>query len=146
MILALGRRSDLPVIRFISIGYIEFWRGVPLITVLFMSSVMFPMFLPADTFVDKLVRVIVAIILFEATYVAEVIRGGLQALPRGQYDLAKSLGMTYWRMQIFVILPSSFKTSYTRNCKYFFSLSKRYASYFCSRLIRSCWNASNGKN
>ena len=86
MILALGRRSDLPVIRFISIGYIEFWRGVPLITVLFMSSVMFPMFLPADTFVDKLVRVIVAIILFEAAYVAEVIRGGLQALPRGQYD------------------------------------------------------------
>ena len=109
MILALGRRSDLPVIRFISIGYIEFWRGVPLITVLFMSSVMFPMFLPADTFVDKLVRVIVAIILFEAAYVAEVIRGGLQALPRGQYDAAKSLGMTYWRMQIFVILPQALK-------------------------------------
>ena len=87
MILALGRRSELPVIRYISIGYIEFWRGVPLITVLFMSSVMFPMFLPSDAFVDKLIRVIAAIILFEAAYVAEVIRGGLQALPRGQYML-----------------------------------------------------------
>ncbi len=109
MILALGRRSDLPLIRYISIGYIEFWRGVPLITVLFMSSVMFPMFLPADAFVDKLIRVIAAIVLFEAAYVAEVIRGGLQALPRGQYDAAKSLGMGYWRMQIFVILPQALK-------------------------------------
>ncbi len=109
MIFALGRRSELPVVRYISIGYIEFWRGVPLITVLFMSSVMFPMFLPADAFVDKLVRVIAAIVLFEAAYVAEVIRGGLQALPRGQYDAAKSLGMGYWRMQIFVILPQALK-------------------------------------
>jgi len=109
MILALGRRSELPVIRYISIGYIEFWRGVPLITVLFMSSVMFPMFLPSDAFVDKLIRVIAAIILFEAAYVAEVIRGGLQALPRGQYDAAKSLGMGYWKMHIFVILPQALK-------------------------------------
>ncbi len=109
MILALGRRSELPIIKYISIGYIEFWRGVPLITVLFMSSVMFPMFLPSDAFVDKLIRVIAAIILFEAAYVAEVIRGGLQALPRGQYDAAKSLGMGYWKMQIFVILPQALK-------------------------------------
>ena len=109
MIFALGRRSELPMIRYVSIGYIEFWRGVPLITVLFMSSVMFPMFLPADTFVDKLVRVVAAIVLFEAAYVAEVIRGGLQALPRGQYDAAKSLGMGYWKMQIFVILPQALK-------------------------------------
>ena len=109
MILALGRRSDLPAIRYISIGYIEFWRGVPLITVLFMSSVMFPMFLPEDYFLDKLVRVIIAITLFEAAYCAEVIRGGLQALPRGQYDAAKSLGMGYWKMHIFVILPQALK-------------------------------------
>ncbi len=109
MILALGRRSDLPTIRYISIGFIEFWRGVPLITVLFMSSVMFPMFLPEDFFMDKLVRVIIAISLFEAAYVAEVIRGGLQALPRGQYDAAKSLGMGYWKMHIFVILPQALK-------------------------------------
>ena len=101
--------SKLKNLKIISIGYIEFWRGVPLITVLFMSSVMFPMFLPSDAFVDKLIRVIAAIILFEAAYVAEVIRGGLQALPRGQYDAAKSLGMGYWRMQIFVILPQALK-------------------------------------
>ena len=109
MFLALGRRSDLPTIRYISVGFIEFWRGVPLITVLFMSSVMFPMFLPEDFFMDKLVRVIIAISLFEAAYVAEVIRGGLQALPRGQYDAAKSLGMGYWKMHIFVILPQALK-------------------------------------
>ena len=109
MVLALGRRSSLPMIRYISIGYIEFWRGVPLITVLFMSSVMFPMFLPEDFFMDKLVRVIIAISLFEAAYVAEVIRGGLQALPKGQYEAAKSLGMGYWKMHIFVILPQALK-------------------------------------
>ena len=109
MVLALGRRSSLPIVRYISIGYIEFWRGVPLITVLFMSSVMFPMFLPEDFFMDKLVRVIIAITLFEAAYCAEVIRGGLQALQRGQYDAAKSLGMGYWKMHIFVILPQALK-------------------------------------
>ena len=109
MFLALGRRSGFPTIRYISVGFIEFWRGVPLITVLFMSSVMFPMFLPEDFFMDKLVRVIIAISLFEAAYVAEVIRGGLQALPRGQYDAAKSLGMGYWKMHIFVILPQALK-------------------------------------
>ena len=109
LFLSLGRRSDLPIIRYISIGFIEFWRGVPLITVLFMSSVMFPMFLPQDMFIDKLVRVIIAISLFEAAYVAEVIRGGLQALPRGQYDAAKSLGMGYWKMHILVILPQALK-------------------------------------
>ncbi len=109
LFLSLGRRSDFPIIKYISIGMIEFWRGVPLITVLFMSSVMFPMFLPEDMFIDKLVRVIIAISLFEAAYVAEVIRGGLQALPRGQYDAAKSLGMGYWKMHIFVILPQALK-------------------------------------
>ena len=109
LFLSLGRRSDLSIIKYISIGFIEFWRGVPLITVLFMSSVMFPMFLPEDMFIDKLVRVIIAISLFEAAYVAEVIRGGLQALPRGQYDAAKSLGMGYWKMHIFVILPQALK-------------------------------------
>ena len=109
MAFALGRRSEFPLIRYISIGFIEFWRGVPLITVLFMSAVMFPMFLPDDFFIDKLVRAIIAIALFEAAYVAEVIRGGLQALPRGQYEAAKSLGMGYWKMHIFVILPQALK-------------------------------------
>ena len=109
MFLAMGRRSDLPAIKYCSIGFIELWRGVPLITVLFMSAVMFPMFLPDGTFMDKLMRVIIAITLFEAAYMAEVIRGGLQALPRGQYDAAKSLGMGYWRLHFLVILPQALK-------------------------------------
>jgi len=109
MMLALGRRSDLPIVKYSSLSFIEFWRGVPLITVLFMSAVMFPMFLPDGTYVDKLIRVVVAITLFEAAYTAEVIRGGLQALPRGQYDAAKSLGMGYWRLHLLVILPQALK-------------------------------------
>ena len=107
--LALGRRSDLPAIKYISIGFIELWRGVPLITVLFMAAVMFPMFLPDGTFIDKLIRVLIAITLFEAAYMAEVVRGGLQALPKGQYEAAKSLGMGYWRMNVLIILPQALK-------------------------------------
>ena len=109
VMLALGRRSNLPTIKYLSIGFIEFWRGVPLITVLFMASAMFTLFLPEGMFLDGLVRIIIAISLFEAAYIAEVIRGGLQALPRGQYDAAKSLGMGYWKMHIFVILPQALK-------------------------------------
>ena len=109
MLLALGRRSSLPAIKYTSIGFIELWRGVPLITVLFMSAVMFPMFLPDGTYVDKLIRVLIAITLFEAAYMAEVIRGGLQALPKGQYEAAKSLGMGYWRMHFLIILPQALK-------------------------------------
>ena len=109
VILALGRRSYLPAIKYISIGFIELWRGVPLITVLFMSAVMFPMFLPDGTFIDKLIRVLIAITLFEAAYMAEVVRGGLQALPKGQYEAAKSLGMGYWRMNALIILPQALK-------------------------------------
>ena len=109
MFLALGRRSNLPAIRYCSIGFIELWRGVPLITVLFMAAVMFPMFLPDGTYVDKLIRVLIAITFFEAAYMAEVIRGGLQALPKGQYEAAKSLGMGYWRMHFLIILPQALK-------------------------------------
>ena len=108
-ILALGRRSNLPAIRYSAIGFIELWRGVPLITVLFMSAVMFPMFLPDGTYVDKLIRVLIAITLFEAAYMAEVVRGGLQALPKGQYEAAKSLGMGYWKMHFLIILPQALK-------------------------------------
>ena len=107
--LALGRRSGLPAVRYISIGFIELWRGVPLITVLFMSAVMFPMFLPDGTFIDKLIRVLIAITLFEAAYMAEVVRGGLQALPKGQYEAARSLGMGYWKMNFLIILPQALK-------------------------------------
>jgi len=109
IILALGRRSELPTIKYASVVFIEFWRGVPLITVLFMASVMFPLFLPADTNVDKLMRCIIGITLFEAAYMAEVVRGGLQALPKGQYDAAKSLGMGYWQMNALIILPQALK-------------------------------------
>ena len=107
--LALGRRSKLPAIKYVSIGFIELWRGVPLITVLFMASVMFPMFLPDGTFIDKLIRVLFAITMFEAAYMAEVVRGGLQALPKGQYEAARSLGMGYWRMNFLIILPQALK-------------------------------------
>ena len=124
MFLALGRRSSYPAIRYTSIGFIEFWRGVPLITVLFMASVMFPMFLPDGTYVDKLVRCMVAITLFEAAYMAEVIRGGLQALPKGQYDASKSLGMGYWRMHLLVILPQALKITIPGIANTFIALFK----------------------
>ncbi|MEK9717077.1 MAG: amino acid ABC transporter permease [Pelagibacteraceae bacterium] len=109
VLLAMGRRSNLPVIKYFSIGFIEFWRGVPLITVLFMAGVMFPLLLPSGTNMDKLVRVIIAITLFEAAYMAEVVRGGLQAVGRGQYDASKAIGMGYWKSHIFIILPQALK-------------------------------------
>ncbi|MDX5629424.1 MULTISPECIES: amino acid ABC transporter permease [unclassified Brenneria] len=109
ILLALGRRSSLPVIRILSVIFIEFWRGVPLITVLFMSSVMLPLFLTEGTSIDKLLRALVGVILFQSAYVAEVVRGGLQALPKGQYEAAESLGLGYWRMQGLVILPQALK-------------------------------------
>nr|ABZ06127.1 putative binding-protein-dependent transport system inner membrane component [uncultured marine microorganism HF4000_005K23] len=124
MLFALGRRSSYPVIKYTSIGFIEFWRGVPLITVLFMASVMFPMFLPDGTYMDKLVRVIIAITLFEAAYMAEVIRGGLQALPKGQYDASKSLGMGYWRMHLLIILPQALKITIPGIANTFIALFK----------------------
>ena len=109
VLLAMGRRSNLPVIKYFSIGFIEFWRGVPLITVLFMAGVMFPLLLPSGTNMDKLIRVIIAITLFEAAYMAEVVRGGLQAVGRGQYDASKAIGMGYWKSHIFIILPQALK-------------------------------------
>ena len=109
ILLALGRRSNLPVVRTLSVIFIEFWRGVPLITVLFMSSVMLPLFMAEGTTIDKLVRALVGVILFQSAYVAEVVRGGLQALPKGQYEAAESLALGYWRTQGLVILPQALK-------------------------------------
>ena len=109
LFLALGRRSNLIAVRYVSIGFIEFWRGVPLITVLFMAAVIFPLFLPSGVYIDTLVRAIFAIALFEAAYIAEVIRGGLQALPKGQYEAARSLGMGYWKSNYLIILPQALK-------------------------------------
>ncbi len=109
ILLALGRRSERPVIRALSVAYIELWRGVPLITVLFMASVMLPLFLPEGVTVDKLVRALVGVTLFAAAYVAEVVRGGLQAIPRGQFEAAAALGLRYWQAHRLVILPQALR-------------------------------------
>jgi general L-amino acid transport system permease protein len=110
ILLALGRRSKLPAIRTLSILYIELIRGVPLISMLFMASVMFPLFLPEGITIDKILRAQVAIILFTAAYIAEVVRGGLQAMPKGQYEAAEALGLNYYLKMRLVILPQALKT------------------------------------
>ena len=109
ILLALGRRSKLPVIRILCITFIEFVRAVPLITVLFMSSVMLPLFLPAGVNFDKLLRALVGFSLFAAAYMAEVVRGGLQAMPRGQYEGAMALGLGYWKLMGLIILPQALR-------------------------------------
>lgn len=109
ILLALGRRSNLPAIKVICVTFIEFWRGVPLITVLFMSSVMLPLFLPEGMHFDKLMRALIGVILFQSAYIAEVVRGGLQAIPKGQYEAAAAMGLGYWRMMGLVILPQALK-------------------------------------
>jgi general L-amino acid transport system permease protein len=111
ILLALGRRSDLPVIRALCVGYIELIRGVPLISVLFMASVMLPLFLPSGVTIDKMVRAQLAIVMFAAAYLAEVVRGGLQAIPRGQYDAANALALPYWRRTWLIILPQALRIS-----------------------------------
>ena len=107
--LALGRQSNLPAIKLICIGFIELIRGVPLITLLFMASLMINLFLPEGISFDKLLRAQIAIIIFSAAYLAEVIRGGLQALPRGQAEAADALGLSYWYKMGFIILPQALK-------------------------------------
>lgn len=107
ILLALGRRSKLPAVRAVSVAYIEVIRGVPLITVLFMASVMLPLFLPPGFTIDKLLRAQIAFILFSAAYLAEVIRGGLQGLPKGQYEAAEALGLSYWQRMRLIILPQA---------------------------------------
>ncbi len=109
ILLALGRRSSLPVVRISCTAFIELWRGVPLITVLFMASVMLPLFLPDGASVDKLLRALIGVSLFAGAYLAEVIRGGLQAIPRGQYEAAAALGLGYWKTMIYVILPQALR-------------------------------------
>jgi general L-amino acid transport system permease protein len=109
VILALGRRSKLPIIRFASVIFIEFVRGVPLITVLFMANTMLPLFLPEGMTIDRLMRPLVGVALFAAAYMAEVVRGGLQAIPKGQYEGAMSLGLKYPHMMVFIVLPQALK-------------------------------------
>lgn len=109
ILLALGRRSGLPAVRLLSVAYIELIRGVPLISLLFMASVMLPLFLPTGVSIDKLLRAQVAMILFAAAYLAEAVRGGLQALPRGQDEAARALGLSYWQRTLLVILPQALR-------------------------------------
>ena len=107
--LALGRRSNMPVMKLLSVIFIETVRGVPLITVLFMASIMLPYLLPAGVTVDKFLRALIGVSLFASAYMAEVVRGGLQAIPKGQYEGADSLGLGYWQKMYFIVLPQALK-------------------------------------
>jgi general L-amino acid transport system permease protein len=109
IIVALGRRSRLPAIRSLCVLYVELIRGVPLISLLFMASVMFPLFMPDGVNIDKLLRAQIAIVLYAGAYLAEVIRGGLQAVPRGQQEAAEALGLSYWQKNRLIILPQAIR-------------------------------------
>jgi general L-amino acid transport system permease protein len=110
VVVALGRRStNLPAVKILCVIYVELIRGVPLVALLFMASVMFPLFMPEGVNIDKLLRAQIAIILFAGAYLAEVIRGGLQALPKGQGEAAEALGLTYWQKTGFIILPQALR-------------------------------------
>lgn len=109
ILLALGRRSTMPVVKMVCVTFIEVIRGIPLITVLFMASVMLPLFLPTGWNVDKLMRAVIGVSIFASAYMAEVIRGGLQAIPKGQYEGADSLGLGYWQKMRLIVLPQAIK-------------------------------------
>jgi len=109
VVLALGRRSTMPIISLLSTVFIEFWRGIPLVAVLFMATIMFPLFLPAGVTFDQLLRAVIGVALFASAYMAEVVRGGLQAIPKGQYEGAMALGLPYWKMMRLVVLPQALK-------------------------------------
>lgn len=111
ILLALGRQSHLPIVKTISVCFIEFIRGVPLITLLFVASTMLNYFLPPGTTFDLLLRVLIMVTLFASGYMAEVIRGGLQAIPKGQYEAADSMGLTYWKTMYLIVLPQALKIS-----------------------------------
>src|SRR5712672_3078833 len=109
IIVALGRRSKLPAIRSLCVLYVELIRGVPLISLLFMASVMFPLFMPDGVNIDKLLRAQIAFVLYAGAYLAEVIRGGLQAVPRGQHEAADALGLSYWKKNGLIVLPQAIR-------------------------------------
>ena len=111
ILLALGRRSHMPAVRSLSVIFIEFVRGVPLVTVLFMAGVMLPLFVPEQLSPDKLVRALVGIAIFASAYMAEVVRAGLQAIPKGQYEGAMAVGLRYWQMMRLIILPQALKVT-----------------------------------
>ena len=124
ILLALGRRSDMPVVKAFSVIFIELVRGVPLITVLFFSSVMLPLFLPEGVSFDKLLRALIGVALFSSAYMAEVVRSGLQAIAKGQYEGAQALGLSYWQMMNKIVLPQALKVSIPNIVGNFISLFK----------------------
>ncbi len=124
ILLALGRRSRMPIVRLLSVIFIEFWRGVPLITVLFFATYMLPLFLPQGTNPDGLVRAIVGVSLFAAAYMAEVVRGGLQAVPKGQYEGAMAMGLTWSQMMRLIVLPQALTLSIPNIVNIFISMFK----------------------
>jgi general L-amino acid transport system permease protein len=124
ILLALGRRSEIPVIKLFAITFIEFVRGVPLITVLFMASVMLPLFVPERFAPEKLLRALIGVAMFASAYMAEVVRGGLASVPRGQYEAAQALGLTFWRMMALVILPQALRVTLPNIVNTFIALFK----------------------
>ena len=124
ILLAMGRRSRLPLIRFASVVFIEFWRGVPIITVIFLASLLLPLIMPAGFDVDKLARAILGLAFVVAAYMAEAVRGGLQALPEGQAEAAQALGLGYWRIQRMIVLPQALRIALPAMTNEFISLFK----------------------
>jgi general L-amino acid transport system permease protein len=124
ILLALARRSTMPVVRLAAVTFIEFVRGVPLLTVLFMASVMLPLFVPERFAPDKLLRALIGVALFASAYMAEVVRGGLAAVPRGQYEAAQALGLSYWRMLALVVLPQALRVTLPNIVNTFIGLFK----------------------
>ena len=124
VLLALGRRSTMPAVRALSTAYIEIVRGVPLVTILFLGAIMLPLFLPAEIRIDQVVRAMIAITLFSAAYVAENVRGGLQAIPSGQIEAAHALGLNTVQLNLFVVLPQALRAVIPANVGLFISLLK----------------------
>ena len=124
ILLALGRRSRLPLIRFASVVFIEFWRGVPIITVIFLASLLLPLIMPDGFDVDRLARAILGLAFVVAAYMAEAVRGGLQALPEGQAEAAQALGVGYWRIQRMIVLPQALRIALPAMTNEFISLFK----------------------
>src|SRR5215207_7395603 len=124
ILLALGRRSTMPAVKLLSVIFIEFVRGVPLITVLFMASVMLPLFVPDSWSPDKLLRALIGVAAFSAAYMAEVVRAGLQAIPKGQYEGAMAVGLNYWQMMTFIILPQALRITIPNIVNSYISLFK----------------------
>lgn len=135
VLLALGRQSTLPIVRWFSIAYIEIVRGVPLITLIFMASLMLPLFLPGNIRIDQVLRAMTAFTLFTAAYIAENVRGGLQAIPRGQVEAAQALGLSHWLTTFFIVLPQALRAVIPANVGQFISLFKDTSLVFVAALL-----------